>query len=278
MFFTNRKLKPLTDVALAKKEKALGMERCEAVLYPGGLEPNAVGQEVHTKALWAGLKPIDNKFYTVNHCQPLGQKANTLVRREVIQSFEDKYDTKNYTPINYQTLTNGGNRDLTDFIFANGKRDSQSYMKHNGVSGTFENVGYDTGNENNFNHSSQQFYNYGTYAGGGGGGYTRAAYVLGGNNNETLGGRLPITDHHYEMIQPRHSPSKRNMTLGRNVTISGPTSLPAGIRLPPLNGRNERYALTALANGKHTLTRRPSDDPRRSQVQYNYLPQNNIMI
>lgn len=244
-------------MALAKKEKALGLERCEAVLYPGPpaacppLPPN--DPHVNSRALWAGLKPLDEKFYTVDHCQPVSQKQ---ARMDIIQNMEDKYDYKHYTPINYSTLA-----------YSSAREAKSSPVKQ----GTFENVGFVVGDENS---DHMLVGNYGL---------SRAAYLLG-----TSGGRSTISrppshyhqqahhqqqqQHHYEMVAPRSSPSgvRRNMSLDRNgrsgqPTISGPTT--NVVRLPPLNSRPGRYALTALANGKHTLSKNPTEEVvRRSQV------------
>ena len=262
MFFSG-KLKPLSDLALAKKEKALGLERCEAVLYPGPMAPSLPSNEAHlnTRALWAGLKPLDEKFYTVDHCQPMSQKQ---ARLEIIQNMEDKYDYKHYSPINYSTLA---------YTTAASREDMSSPIKQ----GTFENVGFVVGDDDNNDRT------LGRHCG-----VSRAAYLLGtaGGSGRSTISRTPThhhhhqqqqQQHHYEMVAPRSSPAgvRRNMTLDRNgrsaPLISSPSSV-TGVRLPALNSRHGRYALTALANGRHTLTRNQvtADDTRdvmrRSQV------------
>ena len=259
-FFSSGKLKPLSDVALAKKEKALGLERCEAVLYPGppSMPPPMPPSEVRssTKALWAGLKPLDEKFYTVDHCQPMSQKQ---ARMDIIQNMEDKYDYKHYTPVNYATLSPA--------IYSSASYGGEDALK-NGPTQTFENVGFVPGEENVNDQNMAQNY-----------GVSKAAYLLGGSGRATISRpeQQPPLQHHYEMVAPRNSPSsKRLMSLDRKgrhhnnnnktPTISAPTNVLA-VRLPPLNSR--RYALTALANGRHTLSREPEAEvreARRSQV------------
>ncbi|XP_018006488.1 uncharacterized protein LOC108664420 isoform X2 [Hyalella azteca] len=250
------KLKPLSDVVLAKKEKALGLDRCEAVLYPNppARAPPLPPSDPHysSKALWAGLKPLNDKFYTVDHCQPMNQKQAHM---EIIQAMEDKYDYKHYAPANYSTLaptytSTEGNKSIVN-----------GCMKP----GIFENVGFVPGDEGDDEMLRRKC------------GVSRAALLL---SRRTTLSRPPSSlsqpGHHYEMVSPRSSPAsnKRHMSLGRNsragngqhpLIISAPTNVPL-VRLPPLNSRPGRYALTAFANGEHSLLRNHEDRVRCSQV------------
>ncbi|XP_076054116.1 uncharacterized protein LOC143032841 [Oratosquilla oratoria] len=291
------KLKPLSDLALAKKEKALGLERCETVLYPApGLslpsqhDPTRSGP----RALWAGIKPIEENHYTVDHCQPVDQKRGRL---DLLPQ-EHTYDYADFS-VNYSTLAPTYKAPL-----------DQSGGSVLGVSqgpapaASFENVGYVAGDEAvEVEHVAPD----GCVLTA-----PRAARLLGAPHHQ----QAPTTvayQHHYEMVTPRsaHS-SRRHRSLERNggpphrhavPEISAPSSLHA-VRLPPLNSRpdvahgsfrvphaaaaaaaaaassnnkalnnsrgtpdNARYNLTALANGSHTLTPKVDNATRAERRQ-----------
>ncbi|KAK8402217.1 hypothetical protein O3P69_001372 [Scylla paramamosain] len=226
------KLKPLSDVALAKKEKALGLERCEAVLYPApAITPLPVPQMDGrgSRALWAGIKPLEGNHYTVDHCQPVEQKP---VRLDLLPPHDNTYDYADYSSVNYASP---GYATLTPRL---------DHSPRPAPAASFENVGYVGGDE----------------AGEGGSVGPDGCVVTAPRAARLLGSpRLVSGDpdqHHYEMVTPsprRHKSLERGG--GRHPpVISGPTSLGAA-RLPPLNGRpSPRYNLTALATGAHTLT------------------------
>nr|XP_045607459.1 uncharacterized protein LOC123764036 [Procambarus clarkii] len=227
------KLKPLSDVALAKKEKALGLERCEAVLYPTpSLVPVPVPQLDNrtSRALWAGIKPLEGNHYTVDHCQPMEQKP---VRLDLLPPHDNTYDYADYSSVSYASA---GYSTLTPRLDTHSPRPAPA--------ASFENVGYVPGDEAA---EVERIAPDGCVVTA-----PRAARLL-GSPRPSQG----IPDHHhYEMVTP--SP-RRHRSLERGggrqpPLISGPTSLGPG-RLPPLNGRpSPRYNLTALATGAHTLT------------------------
>lgn len=257
--FYRGKLKPLSDVALAKKEKALGIERCEAVLYPTPT-PIPVPQldSRASRALWAGIKPLEGNHYTVDHCQPMEQKP---VRLDLLPPHDNTYDYADYSSVSYasapySTLTPRGGGNLEQPPPPHSPRPPAP-------AASFENVGFVPGDE------VAEVERIG--ADGCVVTAPRAARLLG---SPRLGQQGTAVDHHhYEMVTPsprRHRSLERggSGTAGRQPpVISGPTSLGPN-RLPPLNGRpSPRYNLTALASGTHTLTPKVDNTCRPDQQQ-----------
>ncbi|MCL4139275.1 UNVERIFIED_CONTAM: hypothetical protein GTU68_044393, partial [Idotea baltica] len=231
------KLKPLSDVVLAKKEKALGLERCEAVLYPTPQMPPTDGRA--SRALWAGLKPLEGNHYTVDHCQPMDQKP---ARLDLIPSSDNNYDYADYSTIGYTTIgpSYGDARDHKDTL-------SPPLSGRPVHSSSFENVGFVPGEE------AVDV----TRMRPNGSALSRAAYLLGTKSSQAV----KTAPHLYEMVTPRVSAtsSRRHKSLEHGSLRQTPViSAPTGVntmRLPPLNSRyNGRYTLKAYPNGSHTLT------------------------
>ena len=248
-------MKPLSDTALAKKEKALGLERCEAVLYPApSLTPIGPPPDPHsgTRALWAGLKPLEGNHYTVDHCQPVEQKPHRL---DLIPASDNTYDYADYSTINYTTLapnygpTQPMNNNLSLDSTISPRPTPPHPTTRPAPAASFENVGYVPGDEGvEVNRIAPD-----------GCVVTRAAYLLGSQRPITSQSHMP-PQHHYEMVTPKSTPSpRRHKSLERGGSnrnmpvISAPTGA-SDIRLPALNSRHGKYTLTALANGSHTLT------------------------
>ncbi|XP_047472452.1 uncharacterized protein LOC125027422 [Penaeus chinensis] len=232
------KLKPLSDVALAKKEKALGLERCEAVLYPApAITPTPVPQLDNrtSRALWAGIKPLEGNHYTVDHCQPMEQKP---VRLDLLPPHDNTYDYADYSSVSYASAS---------YTTLTPRLDGSSPRPQPAAS--FENVGYVPGDEGA---EVERIAPDGCVVTA-----PRAARLLG--SPRFVQG---IQDHHhYEMVTPS---MRRHKSLERGArqppVISGPTSL-GPVRMPPLNGR-PRYNLTAYASGTHTLTPKVDNSAR----------------
>lgn len=225
-------------MVLAKKEKALGLERCEAVLYPGPQIPLNDGRT--TRALWAGLKPLEGNHYTVDHCQPMDQKSGCQGGRlDLLPPSENTYDYADYSSITYGSIKDA-DPDLTPPL--SGERLS--------LSSSFENIGFVPGEE------PADVNRLGT----------RAAYLLGTRTSHLSRG---VSTHLYEMMTPRTNSSRRHKSLDhgplRQVPIiSGPTNLPP-IRLPPLNSRyGGHYNLKGLNNGCRTLM--PNGSPHQALI------------
>ncbi|XP_064106031.1 uncharacterized protein LOC135215383 isoform X1 [Macrobrachium nipponense] len=234
------KMKPMSDDALAKKEKALGLERCEAVLYPAPAPAPApqLDSRSMSRALWAAIKPLEGNHYTVDHCQPMEQKP---VRLDLLPPHDNSYDYVDYSGVTYATA---GYTTLTPRLDQHSPRPAPA--------ASFENIGYVPGDDGT---EVERIAPDGCVVTA-----PRAARLLGsprfaqGNSDH----------HHYEMVTP--SP-RRNKSLDRGSgrqppIISGPTSL-GPVRLPALNGRpSPRYNLTALATGAHTLTPKVDNSSR----------------
>lgn len=245
MFFRG-KLKPLSDVVLAKKEKALGLERCEAVLYPAPQIPPSDGRT--SRALWAGLKPLEGNHYTVDHCQPMDQKP---ARLDLIPGSDNNYDYADYSSLTYTSIgpSYGTARDPETTL-------SPPLAGRPVPSSSFENVGFVPGEETG---ESERLSDVAAV--------TRAAYLLGGTKVLPSPKAPP---HLYEMVTPRvavtHSRRHKSLDHGgmrQTPVISAPTSVPA-VRLPPLNSRyNGRYTLKAFPNGTHTLTPKGESPSRK---------------
>ena len=215
---------------MAKKEKALGLERCEAVLYPASaMSPNE--PRGPSRALWAGLKSLDGNHYMVDHCEPIEQKSQRL---DLLT--EPTYDYADYTTISYAPVG----------PYIHHPTGARQPMQ----APSFENIAYVPGKEDKVEKMGPD-----------GCVVTRAAYLFGGEQRAgTLGG-IPQQNqnapHLYEMVTPKQASTRRHKTLdraGRNTPIiSAPTSAPT-MRLPPLNSRYNtggRYTMTAIANGGH---------------------------
>ena len=249
---------------MAKKEKALGLERCEAVLYPApALTPVGPPPDPHsaTRALWAGLKPLEGNHYTVDHCQPMEQKPRRL---DLIPTSDNTYDYADYSTINYTArVPNYGpiqENNHSGETMINPR--TATVVTLPAPAASFENVGYVPGDEAV---EVDRVAPDGCVV-------TRAAYLLGSQRPVTAQSHIS-THHHYEMVTPKSTPSpRRHKSLERGGSnrnmpvISAPTNV-SGVWLPPLNSRPGKYTLTALANGSHTLTPKVDNTTRAERRQ-----------
>ncbi|CAL4123199.1 unnamed protein product, partial [Meganyctiphanes norvegica] len=229
------KLKPLSDVALAKKEKALGLERCEAVLYPGSPLSTTPGQfdTRASRALWAAIKPLEGNHYTVDHCQPIEQKSNRLDLLSPNLNYDyANYNNQHYKHMDYATL---------------GSQCSELPSKQPVPATSFENIGYDAGDEGG--RDSKDLNSNGRVVSARG----SAVRLLGSPHHNM---NSP-TQHHYEMVTPavrRQHPSLDRTNRHEGHAISGLSTM-GPLHLSSMNVRQEpQYKLTALANGSHSLT------------------------